>query len=115
MWLIRHKKDLQKKVKTIPTNRFCFERIADYYGGKRMEPGELTYDKDLTIASSYKDKTIRQRELYLIWIEIRRLKTHPALLIPRWTGFNITVRKKLVASESAIGYLDTLDSPATDL
>ena len=56
-----------------------------------------------------------QRELYLIWIEIRKLKIHPALLIPGWTGFNITVQKKLVVVESTIEYLDTPDSPATDL
>ena len=80
-----------------------------------MGPGEQTYVKDLTIASSYKNKAFTQRELYLIWIEIRKLKTHPALLIPGWTGFNITVQKKLVVVESTIGYLDTLDSPATDL
>ena len=80
-----------------------------------MGPGEQTYVKDLTIASSYKDKAITQRELYLIWIKIRTLKTHPALLIPGWTGFNITVRKKLVVVESTIGYLDTPDSPATGL
>ena len=29
--------------------------------------------------------------------------------------FNITVHKKLVVVESTVGYLDTLDSPATDL
>ena len=36
-----------------------------------MGPEELTYIKDLAIASSYKDKAYMQRELYLIWIEIR--------------------------------------------
>ena len=37
------------------------------------------------------------------------------LLTPGWTGFNITIRKGNIVSESAIGYLDALDSPATDL
>ena len=36
-------------------------------------------------------------------------------LVPGWTGFNIEVRDNMVVSESAIGYLSTLDSPATDL
>ena len=89
--------------------------IPDYYGGKCTGPGELTYVKDLTITSSYKDKAIVQRELYLIWIEIGKLQTHAALLIPGWTGINVTVHKKLVVVESTIGNLDTLDSPAADL
>ena len=80
-----------------------------------MGPGELTYVKDVTIASSHKDKAIMQRELYLIWIKIRKLKAHPALLMPGWTGFNITVRKKLVVVESTIGYLHTLDLPVANL
>ena len=45
---------------------------------------------------------------------MRKLKTHPALLVPGWTGFQITIRKDMVILESIISYLDTLDSPATD-
>ena len=52
---------------------------------------------------------------YLVWLEVRKLKTHPSLLVPGWTGFNIKVRGNVVVVESTIGYLDTLDSPATDL
>ena len=40
---------------------------------------------------------------------------HPTLLVPIWTGFNITVRRNAVIVESNIAYLDTIDSPATDL
>ena len=40
---------------------------------------------------------------------------HPTLLVPGWTGFNITVRRNAVIVESNIAYLDTIDSPATDL
>lgn len=49
---------------------------------------------------------------YLVWVEVRKLKTHPLLLVPGWTGFNIKVRDNMVVLESANGYLD---SPATDL
>ena len=47
---------------------------------------------------------------------MRKLETHPALLVPGWTGFHdqITIRKDMVILESIISYLDTLDSPATD-
>ena len=46
---------------------------------------------------------------------MRSLKTSPSLLVPGWTGFNILIRKDVVVIESKITYLDTLDSPATDL
>ena len=51
---------------------------------------------------------------YLVWIEVKKLKIHPALLVPGWTGFQITIRKDIVILESLISYLDTIDSPATD-
>ena len=51
---------------------------------------------------------------YLVWIEVRKLKTHPALLVPGWTGFQITIRKDMVILESLISCLNTIDSPATD-
>ena len=52
---------------------------------------------------------------YLVWIEVRKLKTRPFLLVPGWTGFNIIVRNGIVVVESVISYLDTIDSPATDM
>ena len=64
---------------------------------------------------SYDDEAKEQRMLYLVWVDVRKLKTHPLLLVHGWTGFDIKVRDNIVVSESAIGYLDTLDSPATDL
>ena len=78
---LRH--DVADEVQEIPAKRKCrrslptdfvAREIPNYYGGKHMGPGELTYVKDLTIASSYKDKAYTQRELYLIWIEIRKFK-----------------------------------------
>ena len=37
------------------------------------------------------------------------------MLIPGWTGFNITIRKNIVILNSKVSYLDTVDSPATDV
>ena len=34
--------------------------------------------------------------------------------IPRWTGFNIILRKDMPVSKSLIDYLDCLDALATD-
>ena len=46
---------------------------------------------------------------------MRKLETHTLLLITGWTGFNIKVRDCVVVVDSKISYLDTIDSPATDL
>ena len=43
------------------------------------------------------------------------LRTHILLLVPGWIGFFIKVRDSIVVIQSTIGYLDTLESPATDL
>ena len=51
----------------------------------------------------------------MIWIALRCITTPPIVLVPGWTGFNIVLRKNVVVLESKISYLDTLDSPATDI
>lgn len=43
------------------------------------------------------------------------MKTHPLLLVPGWISFNIKIRDQVIVVESVISYLDTIDSPATDL
>ena len=44
----------------------------------------------------------------------RKFETHPLLLVPGWSGFNIEVSDRVLVVESTISYLDTIDSPATD-
>ena len=90
-------------------------QIPEYYGGKREGPGELPLVQDLGVSSSYSDKAKELTLRYLVWLEVRKLETHPLLLVPGWTGFNIKVRDRVVVMESTISYLDTIDSPATDL
>ena len=90
-------------------------KIPEYYGGKRKGSGELPLVKNLGISSSYSDKAKELTLRNLVWLEIRKLETHPLLLVPGWTGFNIKIRVGgVVVVESTISYLDTLDSPATD-
>ena len=36
------------------------------------------------LRSSYDDKAKEQRMQYLVWVEVRKLKTHPLLLVPGW-------------------------------
>ena len=91
------------------------KEIPEYYGGKRVGSGELPRVQNLGVSSSYSEKAKELTLRYLVWLEVKKLETHPLLLVPGWTGFNIKVRDRVVVVESTITYLDTIDSPATDL
>ena len=83
------------------------KEIPEYYGGKRVGPGELPHVQDLGVSSSYSEKVKELTLRYLVRLEVRKLETHPLLLVPGWTGFNIKVRDRVVVVESTISYLDT--------
>ena len=89
--------------------------IPDYYGGKRVGPGKVNEVKNLSQSCSYLNLKDIQSSRYIVWIEVRKLKTHPIFLVPGWTGFNIKVAKNVVITASNISYLDTINAPATDL
>ena len=106
-----------------PTNRKCLHslpanavlrEIPEYYSGKRSGPGELVHAQKLDESRKYAETNYYQRLNHLIWIEVRELRTHAALLVNGWTGFQITIIKDMVILESIISYLDTLDSSGTD-
>ena len=85
-----------------PTKRKCrislppdavSSEILDYYRGKRVGPGKLNEVKNLSQSCSYLNLKDIQRLRYIVWIEVLKLKTHPTLLVPGWTEFNIKVTK----------------------
>ena len=55
----------------------------------------------------------KQELLHLIWIISRKAKIPQA--IPSWTGFNIKIRSEVRSTKSLIAYLESIDSPATDI
>ena len=91
------------------------KEIPDYYGGRRVGPGIPSYVQYLGISSSYQEITKTLHMHYRVWIQMRKLRTHPLLLVPGWTGFFIKIRDDIVVIQSTVRYLDTLDSPANDL
>ena len=103
----------RKCLRSLPANA-VFREIPEYYSGKRSGPGELIHVQKLDESRKYAETNFFQRLNHLIWIELRKLETHPALLVPGWTGFQITIIKDMVVQESIKSYLDTSDSPATD-
>ena len=36
-------------------------------------------------------------------------------VIPSWTGFNMVIRENIPILQSSVGYMDCIDSPATDI
>ena len=91
------------------------KETSEYYGGKRVGPGQLPHVQNLGLSSSYSEKAKELTLRYLVWLEVRKLDTHPLPLVPGWTGLNIKDRDRVVVVESTISYLDTIDSPATVL
>ena len=87
----------------------------EHYDRKRVESGELLHIQNLGVRSSHSEKAKELILCYLVWFEVRKLESHPLPLVPGRTGFNIKVRVHVVVVESTISYLDTKDSPATDL
>ena len=107
-----------------PTKRKCrsslppevvSSEIPDYYGSKRVGPGKL--DELTNLSQSCSDLNLKeiQRLRHILWIEVRKLKTHPTLLVSGWTGFNVKVANNVVIIAINISYLDTIDAPSTDL
>ena len=50
----------------------------------------------------------------LLWL-LARLHSSKKQTIPSWTGFNILVKNKHVVAKDSVGYLPTLNAPATDM
>ena len=65
--------------------------IPEYYSGKRVCPGELKELEKFKDSTKYTDQSYNQRLQYLIWIKLRKLKTHHALHVLGWIGFNVSI------------------------
>lgn len=50
----------------------------------------------------------------LLWI-LARLADEESQVVPSWTGFNIRTRNQIQVSEDVVGYLPTINAPATEL
>ena len=81
-----------------------------YIPGKRCDPSsslQLSENKERDILLADQDK------INLLWILCR--KTAIPQSIPSWTGFRLSIRNKESICKTSIGYLDCINSPATDM
>ena len=98
----------KRKKRSIAGHRPSIE--YDYVAGKRVGPDPKSY-----LVNDSKDKLVRlQRKRYFLWT-LLRFASPTSQHIPSWTGFFITVRSNVPIMESNVGYLDSINKPATDI
>ena len=85
------------------------QRRTDYLSGNRIRPTNLTFpgndDREFLLNE--------QLKINIAWILSRKSSVPQA--IPSWTGFNIQIRYNITSSKRSVGYLECLDSPASDM
>ena len=95
-----------RKRSTVPSE---ISAVPPYNAGDRCGPRtrkivEVTAEEILAEA----------RKKTLLW-NLVRLHAEEKQEASGWTGFNISVRSKVQVSQDVIGYLPTIDAPATDM
>ena len=80
-----------------------------YNAGERCGPPSRAYVE--VTSSEIEAKTWKKN---FLWILVR-LHAAENQTISGWTGFNITVRNQEEVSKDNIGYLPTIDAPATNM
>ena len=80
-----------------------------YINGPRIGPTNLVFydNKDSLLLKA------KQRRRYLGWSTLR--KNNIERLIPSWTGFQILVTNNVLTLKTSVGYMQSIDSPATDI
>ena len=85
------------------------QRRTDYLSDKRTGPANLTFpgndDRGFLLEE--------QSRINLAWILSR--KNSIPQVVPSWTGFNIKIRDNITPNKCSVGYLECLDSPASDM
>lgn len=97
------------KQRTVSTEN---DELPVYIAGARVGP----IPQHTTVASYEEDKLEIElaRKKNLIWCIARQANTEKQI-VPSWTGFNIRTRDSVEVSQSNIGYLPTINAPATEL
>ena len=85
------------------------KELPIYNAGQRCGPPSRAY---VEVTSS--DIEANARKKNLLWI-LMRLHATENQTIPAWTGFNIKVQNEEEVSQDNIGYLPTMDAPASNM
>ena len=84
--------------------------IQIYNAGTKRGPPVLSDEADFDFNNVSKIAKVKD----LVWILVRH-ENRKSQCIPSWTGFNIMTRDQEIVSEDKLGYLPTINAPATNL
>ena len=101
---------LKPPVPIIPKNKsFSLEELPlpVHISGERIGPVNVHTVNRADVIKEVHNKNI-------VWFLTRQVK-HSDQAVMGWTGFNITVRKDIPVSQDNIGYLPTINAPATNM
>ena len=95
----------RRSIDTIP------ESLPVYNAGGRVGPPPRTY-----IELEHTDIATEARKKNLVWILSRYHSSQSqGNNVPGWTGFNIATRDSMEVNKDTIGYLPTINAPATEM
>ena len=88
------------------------QELPIYLAGERVGPQPITTKTSNVEDNNEASKVARDKNM--IWLLARQVDTQ-IQKIPSWTGFNISTRDLVAVTEDVIGYLPTINAPATEL
>ena len=100
--------DKKEKRRTLELSE---QQLPIYISGKRMGPPPL---KPNNLSTPLSDATEIARQKNFLWI-LARLHDTVNQRVGSWTGFNIKTRDNVHVKPDKVGYLPTINAPATEL
>ena len=88
------------------------EELEVYYASARVGP-QLLPTSESHVQEAQEDAQVASNK-NLAWVLARQTNSD-CQTIPSWTGFNIKTRDQELISEDVVGYLPTINAPATEL
>ena len=104
--LLRNEKKKQRSVS------IEHEELEVYVAGARVGPPPLPTRESYVLESHKEVQVARKKNL--VWI-LARQTDQENQVIPSWTGFNIRTRDQVPILKDVVGYLPTINAPATEL
>ena len=98
----------KQKQRTVSTEN---QELPIYFAGERVGPQPITTKTSNVEDNNEASKVARDKNM--IWVLARQVDTQ-IQKIPSWTGFNIITRDLVAVTEDVIGYLPTINAPATE-
>jgi len=88
------------------------DELDVYIAGTRSGPQPLSTKDELCPEMNQAAQAARKKNLTW-WIARQNYPEHKK--VPSWTGFNIRTRDQVQVSDDVVGYLPTINAPATEL